>query len=604
MSKYESRTIKALLDEIDSGKVILPSMQRDFVWSKEKIYALFDSLMRGYPIGTFMFWTLRKEEYDKFVFNKFVRDYVEQKYKKPHGQKSDAVLSEYEAVLDGQQRITSLYMGIRGKYSAHIRNKVWDDPNSFVDQFLCLNLLFEPEDEDEDYQFCFVEEELINKLLNDNSEYWMKVSDILALPEDSWFNFMNDLSTANPGKIPHAKLSAGTNMINKLRMAITREDNVNYYKASDISLSKIVEIFVRVNDGGQKLDASDLMLSVASGIDSTQDVRLKINDAIDVITSESDSEEPLKVDKEMILTAGLLLTGAESVSLKKESSYSKQQMGLILSKWDEIIDAMANAVSYIEYIGFKCSKLTSKNLIYPIAFYFYKNKLSSNHKISTKKRAKYDRVLIRQFLLRAMINSLFSDSTGKTLLALRDVIDSSQKAYFPLDELMVKNLRKPLLVTVEQINEEILEWKYPDGRIIPLLKEIAKDSSGTVYQADHMWPKIYLLQQKKFYEAYPNGSEEIRRYYKDACHKISNLQLLQPLENQQKLDSLYGDWLHINHPDPYDHYYERMAIPKEDSYAFSDFEVFIADREELLKRRIREALPDEFDVIIDNNNLN
>ena len=603
MAEYESRRIIDLLDDIAEGKVVLPSMQRDFVWSKEKIYALFDSLMRNYPIGTFLFWDLKKEEFDKYVFNEFIQDYVEQKYNNPHGKRAQKELSEYVAVLDGQQRITSLLMGIRGKYSAHIKGRYWDDPNSFIDQYLCLNLLFEPKDEEEDYNFMFIDEDKVGKFSEDNNSYWMKVSDILDLHNDKWFNYMTDLAISNPGLVSQEQISAGTNMIHRIRQAINETKNVNYYPASNIPLTKIVEIFVRVNDGGQKLDASDLMLSVASGINADEDIHGKIRDAIIDIITASSSEDPLKVDKEMVLTAGLMFTNAESLSLKKESSYSKQQMQLILEHWDSIIEAMVNAVDFIEYIGFKCSKLTSKNLIYPVAYYFYKNNLSSSHKESTKKRAKCDKAFIRQWLLRAMINSLFSDSTGKTLLDLRRIIDKSTKQYFPLDDIMQATLRKEHFVTEEQIDEEILEWKYPDGRIIPLLKDLAKDDSGTVYQADHIWPKNYLTQSKKFKNAYPAATPEIQSFYKSECHKLSNIQILQPLVNQEKSDTLFGEWLDRVHPNKHDYYYERNLIPIRDSYDFQTFEVFLSDRRTLLKERIKKAYPDSFEEILINYNL-
>ena len=59
---YFEQSIKDVLVEIEDGKLFLPAIQRKFVWSEEQITKLFDSLMRGYPIGTFLFWQIDKEK--------------------------------------------------------------------------------------------------------------------------------------------------------------------------------------------------------------------------------------------------------------------------------------------------------------------------------------------------------------------------------------------------------------------------------------------------------------------------------------------------------------------------------------------------------------
>jgi uncharacterized protein with ParB-like and HNH nuclease domain len=76
---YFDQTIKDVLTEIENGKLFLPAIQRKFVWNEEQITKLFDSLMRGYPIGTFLFWDIDKEKDNikDYVFYDFIRDYHE-----------------------------------------------------------------------------------------------------------------------------------------------------------------------------------------------------------------------------------------------------------------------------------------------------------------------------------------------------------------------------------------------------------------------------------------------------------------------------------------------------------------------------------------------
>jgi hypothetical protein len=212
-----------------------------------------------------------------------------------------------------------------------------------------------------------------------------------------------------------------------------------------------------------------------------------MQEAIEYISNRT-SENGFVADKELILTAGLMFTECPNLSLQKKENYERKTISLILENWDKIKEALAVAAKYIEALGFVGSKLTSKNLILPIAYYFYKNNLDENHQTSMKLRAKKDRVFIRQWLLRAMINSVFSDGIGATLIAIRKVIRENSTDSFPLQQLMEKPIKKPLTIDGNKI-EEILEWQYPDGRIAPLLAELAKDGSGRIFDVDHIYPK-------------------------------------------------------------------------------------------------------------------
>src|ERR1700735_127322 len=90
-NKYES-----LFVEIATGQIKLPMFQREFVWDKEQSGKLIDSILKGFPIGTFIFWKTKEE----------LRSYKEVgNHKLPETQKGD--YAQY--ILDGQQRITSLY---------------------------------------------------------------------------------------------------------------------------------------------------------------------------------------------------------------------------------------------------------------------------------------------------------------------------------------------------------------------------------------------------------------------------------------------------------------------------------------------------------------
>ena len=97
-------------EEAEGGGFWLPNIQRPFVWSEEQIARLFDSIMREYPISTLLVWKTKEEvKHRKFIDN-YRRDIKLTDFFVPDNRKSKLM------VLDGQQRLQSLFIGLRGSY--------------------------------------------------------------------------------------------------------------------------------------------------------------------------------------------------------------------------------------------------------------------------------------------------------------------------------------------------------------------------------------------------------------------------------------------------------------------------------------------------------
>ena len=112
----EKITIEKAMENIYSNKYLIPSFQREYVWDKKKIAELFSSIMSDYPISTMLFWEINSEDGKNLCeFYQFLK-----KFKK--GDKNNnlepnvASKSEFIAIIDGQQRLTSLYLALRGQY--------------------------------------------------------------------------------------------------------------------------------------------------------------------------------------------------------------------------------------------------------------------------------------------------------------------------------------------------------------------------------------------------------------------------------------------------------------------------------------------------------
>lgn len=113
---YNKKTIKYLVDKISDQEFVLPAIQREFVWKSDQIEKLFDSLMRGYPIGSFLFWNIKSENVKNYQFYGFLSKYHSRDCR--HNPKlNPSGNNTITAILDGQQRLTSIYIGLYGSYT-------------------------------------------------------------------------------------------------------------------------------------------------------------------------------------------------------------------------------------------------------------------------------------------------------------------------------------------------------------------------------------------------------------------------------------------------------------------------------------------------------
>ena len=81
MTFQAPKTIRNVVNEINNRKYLLPAIQRELVWDAKQIERLFDSFMRDYTIGSFLFWNVSKEKSKEYQFYEFLREYHERDYK-------------------------------------------------------------------------------------------------------------------------------------------------------------------------------------------------------------------------------------------------------------------------------------------------------------------------------------------------------------------------------------------------------------------------------------------------------------------------------------------------------------------------------------------
>jgi uncharacterized protein with ParB-like and HNH nuclease domain len=175
-------SIADALRNIERRRYLLPAIQREFVWPASKIEWLFDSLMRGYPISSFLFWHVEDLSRSGYKFYEFLRHYRE-RFKIHNADADTTGISNFFAVLDGQQRLTSLNIGLRGRFAWKEYKAHWNDnENSIPTRRLYLNVTNELTNQEDDrvYQFQFLKDADTGQteIYDDGTVKWFRVSKI------------------------------------------------------------------------------------------------------------------------------------------------------------------------------------------------------------------------------------------------------------------------------------------------------------------------------------------------------------------------------------------------------------------------------------------
>ncbi|PKH69197.1 hypothetical protein CXF61_01360, partial [Psychrobacter sp. 4Dc] len=165
---YSSMSIRQLIKGINSNEYYLPAIQRKFVWSEDKICRLFNSIMRDYPIGTFLFWELTAQKAHGYTFYEFLKNYHQRDSKNKIVNHSFS--SDIHGVLDGQQRISSMYIALQGVYCTKKKYAKTKNDNAYPERQMYINLL------DSNYEFKFLTEK---DAQNSKSGYFYLVRNIL-----------------------------------------------------------------------------------------------------------------------------------------------------------------------------------------------------------------------------------------------------------------------------------------------------------------------------------------------------------------------------------------------------------------------------------------
>ncbi len=543
------------------------------MWRPEQIECLFDSLMRGYPIGSFLFWMVRQEGIEMYKFYDFMLDCHERD--NAHCTPVGAVTRDkITAVLDGQQRLTALNIGLRGSYAYKLPRLWWHNPDAFPARRLCLNLLHDAEENEYDmrYDFRFLTSKEVAR--REETRCWYPAGDILRADDVVDLNDFLEAHQIDNRRDPLKILA-------KLHKVVHTEAVVAYYEEEDQDLDKVLRVFIRTNSGGTKLSYSDMPMSMATAQWETLDARAEIHGKVDEINGMGGG---FGFSQDFLLKAGLMLAGVTSVGFSV-TNFTRDNMKLLEERSDRITSAVGTAVALVASFGSNKDSLSAHNAVLPIAHYLYHRDAPSGFIVQAAYER--DREAIRSWLTRSLLKrGIWGSGLDSLLTALRTVINTHGREAFPTERMEeAMRARGKSLTFEEEELEDLVESKYREFALLSLLYSFV-DTQKNKFHIDHIFPKSRFSFRRLRRAGVP---EHDIKEYQDRVDRLPNLQLLAGNLNQSKSDMLPGEWTATFEPRKAREYaglHDLGDVPSD----ITGFNVFYNARRTQLLSRLRRLL--------------
>ena len=556
----KSITIYDALQNIKSNKYIIPAFQREFVWDITRIEKLWDSILLDYLLSTFLFWHIDDSNttWDTY-FLSFLSGLTFDSRNQP-----DKALNKYfassintnfndTAVLDGQQRLTALYVSLYGDLKIRKRNARRKNNNGIT-----ANLYVELNK---------------NKLKVDEEEYNSKKFDIrfntkLEAMSPTSFEikklidenikdevYRTNLFNQYISKTPENSRDYATKLLNKLYEKIYVEKLVRYTEIFGMTQDDALELFVRFNSGGKPLKKSEITMSILEAYWSQ--AKQEFNK---VLVNEYSS-----FSTDFIIRIALMLYG-DVIKSTINSDLATQ----LKTNWNSFKLALKNLSTFLTSLKIDIKRFANSwNVLLPIIYVIYYN--PSQYLNYTNE--------LRAYLIRAIFFGYFSSGTTGKLQQMKSDVNSFG-GFITFDLL---NQRSELAVTQGKLDDLLMCDK---GSKIAgeILYYLSKDWINPLfnYEQDHLHPYERFNESKPLSVSYDDWSK-----WKILRNKLPNLQYFEGKDNAGKSDIPLEDYLSMMTKEQQDSFKEHALIPNNVSLKFEDFGKFFEERSKLLIAKIK-----------------
>jgi hypothetical protein len=580
---YSATTVATTIDKINRS-YFLPAIQRPFVWTPEQVVSLFDSLMKGYPISSFLFWDVAPENKPNWQIYKFAENF---RFGEVHNEIAETDGRDVTLVLDGQQRLTSLLIGLRGTFTVKAKNKRWDNPGAWSRRRLYLDLLFDPtqveadNDHEEAPEPTYAFELFENPPVIAPGKLWIKVGEILNhASDDAFYRFRDAIIERLPDSASRLDERTVSRNLDRLHRMIWKDEIICYYTEKDQDYDRVLGIFIRANDAGSKLSKSDLMLSMIASKWTDISAREEIYSLVDTLNQRLDRKND--VTKDFVMKASLLLSDLDHVYQVR--NFANRNLEIMRANWGRIKVTLRRTFLLVNRFGIDRENLSSLNALLPIAYYLHKTDIDLLAGTSGFHSANAER--IRRWLTASLLLAVFGGTSDSIIGAARNAIHASLGSTqdFPILELYAalgRQRKRTVNLNAETL-PSVMSIKYGHKQAFLLLSLIYDEKNwGTIpHDLDHIFPKSLINRRNLMGLNIPMTRVE---QIVEAADRIGNLELLASTDNMSKNNQRFDEWIVTRDRD----FLETHLIPANpDLWDIRMLPEFVTAREALIQKRL------------------
>jgi uncharacterized protein with ParB-like and HNH nuclease domain len=566
MAIWKTYRVADVVTEIDEEKLVLPVIQRSLVWTEDKMELLFDTLLKGDSFGGVMVIEEEKESKPLFNYRPFTKDgnFI------PSRQVDKLKQLQY-FVIDGQQRLQSFYIGLKGTINGKIL---------YFDLF---------SDYESEYEFKFEKDE--NKLPKTSKEIIDR-----KIQEHFWYpvkTLLEKLKNTGKYKQVAKEIIEKHGITDDLKKDCIEENILSFYEnalnSETIGISKvvinkslheienrqrIVELFRRLNDGGTRLSSFDLVASILKGFSWEMEGFLK-----EILESYQD----IGLTQDNLIKLIFLLQDNHN---KEMASIEATDADFAITNRDRIKSTIKALKDFLEcsrtYEYYKEGNRSFIPLFFVSYHLFHKN--INNEELESYfdnyETRNSDFPLMQRWLYHSLINGVFKSKgagwipyrTG--IRKLLDTIKNHKGLIFPIDELFQVYINHPLTFTATYTSENL--DRLDSSFIYYLMYDRARTTRTN--DVDHIMPKSIL---------------ETKSFEWSKINSIKNFQLLDYGTNRGvKNASPFSSWANnAEYVKDKSSYLSIHLIPTDQKLWDEDqFELFIEERAKLILQKIKSFL--------------
>lgn len=559
--KDDSITIYEAMMHIKDGKYVMPAFQRQFVWCMEQIEKLWDSILLDYPIATFLFWHVDDNNvtWDTYFCNFLTTVTFDNR------KQADSVNYELTdinvavtdtAILDGQQRLTSLYLSLFGDSFIRQRYARRGNVGGTVTKLLIelnKNKLDVDEEEYNSKKFDIKFSEKVGRLSPTQFELRTILQD--KFRDDSTRDKAIKDAIAN---VPADSKEYARKTLHKLYQKIFVEKLIRYTEIHDMNQDDALEMFVRFNSGGKALKKSEITMSILEAYwpsAKTEFGKILVDSYVGF-------------GSDFIIRSALMLYGDVV-----KSTISRKIAEELKNNWTAFKKALKNLESVLKGMKIEVSRFSSSwNVLLPVLYYIYYNPESYADNTEA----------IRAYLMRAILFTYFQSGTTGKLQQMKSNINSYDYE-----------------ITVEML-DQITDLRVTDGKIEDILNaekgsRVAGDAlyylcldwtnKNFKYEQDHLHPYDRFDGNKPV-----SVSMEDWRRWRGNRNRLPNLQLLEGRSNGSKSAMPLIDYYNDMNAEQQEEFRRQAMIPEGVPLGIEHFEEFYSKRKDILAKRIKVLL--------------